>query len=118
MIDAAHGRGKYAVTNLGACGSTVLKKTSSPGQPYWVRPQYKALLANKWDIIVIMLGTNDANPNAWPVARGCGTVGAPSTENCQYADDFVSMISEVRKLGTNSSGASQAWPSNLHTSIC
>ena len=41
MIDAAHGKGRYAVTNLGACGSTVLKKTHSAGQPYWVRPQFK-----------------------------------------------------------------------------
>ena len=37
MIDATHGRGKYAVTNLGACGSTVLKKTPNHGQPYWDR---------------------------------------------------------------------------------
>jgi len=56
------------------------------------------LIANKWDIIVIMLGTNDANPDAWPVARGCGTVAAPTTSNCQYADDFQAMISEVRQL--------------------
>ena len=102
MIDAAHGKGGYAVTNLGACGSTVLKRTSNPDQPYWERPQYKTLIENKWDIIVIMLGTNDANPDAWPVARGCGTVAAPTTENCQYGDDFVAMIAEARKLGTNS----------------
>jgi hypothetical protein len=84
MIDAQQGKGRYAVTNLGACGSTALKKTPNKGQPYWERPQYKTLISNKWDVIVIMLGTNDANPNAWPVARGCGTVAAPSTENCQY----------------------------------
>jgi lysophospholipase L1-like esterase len=72
LIDGKYGRGKYAVTNLGACGSTVLKKTASRGQPYWERPQYKTLVSNKWDVIVIMLGTNDANPNAWPVARGEG----------------------------------------------
>ena len=48
---------KYKVTNLGACGSTMLKVSNSP---YWKRPQYKALTAGKWDIIIIMLGTNDA----------------------------------------------------------
>ena len=46
MIDAAHGKGRYAVTNLGACGSTVLKKTHSAGQPYWERPQYKVVGAS------------------------------------------------------------------------
>ena len=49
--------GKYAVTNLGACGSTMLKQSNSP---YWKRPQYTTLTTNKWDIIIIMLGTNDA----------------------------------------------------------
>ena len=62
------------------------------------RTDTQTLIANKWDIIVIMLGTNDANPDAWPVARGCGTVATPTTANCQYADDFVAMISEVRQL--------------------
>lgn len=32
MIDAAHGRGRYAVTNLGACGSTALKQAPT-GRP-------------------------------------------------------------------------------------
>ena len=35
----------------------MLKVSNSP---YWKRPQFKALTANKWDIIIIMLGTNDA----------------------------------------------------------
>ena len=47
----------YAVTNLGACGSTMQKAGDSP---YWQRPQYQTLIGNKWDIVVIMLGTNDA----------------------------------------------------------
>ena len=39
MLDQAS-PGKYSVTNLGACGSTMLKKSNSP---YWQRPQFKAL---------------------------------------------------------------------------
>ena len=35
----------YAVTNLGACGSTLLKKSNSP---YWERPQYKTLTVRLW----------------------------------------------------------------------
>lgn len=44
---------KYAVTNLGACGSTMQRKGDSP---YWQRPQFTALNSSKWDIVVIMLG--------------------------------------------------------------
>ena len=36
----------------------MLKVSNSP---YWKRPQYKALTAGKWDIIIIMLGTDDAS---------------------------------------------------------
>lgn len=66
---------KYAVTNLGACGSTMLKHSNSP---YWQRPQYKALTEAKWDVVVIMLGTNDAKdpgdggPNNW--LHDCGAL--------------------------------------------
>jgi hypothetical protein len=28
--------------------------------PYWKSATYKALVANKWDVIIVMLGTNDA----------------------------------------------------------
>ena len=35
----------------------MLKVSNSP---YWKRPQFKELTSKKWDIIIIMLGTNDA----------------------------------------------------------
>lgn len=105
LLDAAHGAGQYAVTNLGACGSTMLKKANSP---YWQRPQYKALTASKWDIIVIMLGTNDAKdpgdhgPNNWQ--HDCGGPDHTTTEGCTFAEDFRSMVELVRTLGTTSAG--------------
>ena len=64
--------GKFQVTNLGACGSTMLKGGDSP---YWKRPQYASLTNNTWDVITIMLGTNDAKdpnsggPNNWYVIQ-------------------------------------------------
>jgi hypothetical protein len=51
MLDESYPN-KYKVTNLGACGSTMMKGADSP---YWKRPQYKALTAAKWDIIIIMV---------------------------------------------------------------
>mgnify|MGYP000992413265 CR=1 FL=1 len=93
-LDEKYGEGKYAVTNLGACGSTMLKKGNSP---YWKRPQYKTLTENTWDIIVIMLGTNDSKdvgdkgPDNWRTEDN-GIHG-------DYAENYKSMIDVVRKLG-------------------
>ena len=88
---------KYKVTNLGACGSTMMKGADSP---YWKRPQYAALTAAKWDIIIIMLGTNDAKdagnhgPHNWP--HNCTGAGA---HTCPFAADYKSMVDLVRTLG-------------------
>jgi lysophospholipase L1-like esterase len=96
---------KYKVTNLGACGSTMLKVSNSP---YWKRPQYKALTAGKWDIIVIMLGTNDAKdpgdhgPNNW--LHNCGGPDHTTVEGCTFAEDYGSMIKLVKTLGTTPAG--------------
>jgi len=93
---------KYKVTNLGACGSTMLRNGDSP---FWKRPQYQALTAAKWDVIIIMLGTNDAKdkgnggPMNWP--HNCtGTTQL----TCPFSQDFKSMISLVKTLGTTSAG--------------
>jgi len=89
----------YKVTNLGACGSTMLKAGDSP---FWKRPQYQALTAGKWDIVVIMLGTNDAKdkgnggPANWP--HDCTGTGQLT---CPFAQDYASMIQLVETLGTS-----------------
>jgi len=78
---------QYTVTNLGACGSTMQKGADSP---YWKRPQFTTLTQNKWDVIIIMLGTNDAKdsidggPSNWV----CGTdLTNITVENCRFAQD-------------------------------
>jgi len=97
--------GKYDVTNLGACGSTMLKISNSP---YWKRPQYSTLTKGKWDIIIIMLGTNDAKdpgdhgPNNW--LHNCGGPDATTLSNCSFASDFHDMITVVKTLGTTPAG--------------
>ena len=88
MLDQKY-PGKYQVTNLGACGSTMLKGANSP---YWRRPQYKALTGAKWDIIIIMLGTNDAVGLAHTSMDTCK---GPTTLKCPFAQDFASMIEQV-----------------------
>lgn len=49
----------YKVTNLGACGSTMLKHGDSP---YWKRPQFQTLTENKWDIIIISARARAGTP--------------------------------------------------------
>lgn len=93
---------QYAVTNLGACGSTMQKGGDSP---YWQRPQYQTLISNKWDIVVIMLGTNDAKdpgdggPNNWH--DNCGpSINSLNLTACSFAQDYLAMIDVIRTLGT------------------
>jgi lysophospholipase L1-like esterase len=88
---------KYVVTNLGASGSTMLKNGSSP---YWKRPQYRTLVAAKWDIVIIMLGTNDAKTFNFP--HNCSH--PDEFDACTFTEDYGSMISLVRTLGTTSQG--------------
>jgi lysophospholipase L1-like esterase len=95
--------GKYAVTNLGACGST-MQKSPNGDSPYWQRPQYTTLTQNKWDILVILLGTNDAKdpidggPNNWH----CGTNDI-DMDTCPYVQDYLSMIALAQTLGRDAS---------------
>ena len=105
LLDAKYGVGKYTVTNLGACGSTMLKKGDSP---YWKRAQYTALTKGTWDIVTIMLGTNDAKdpgshgPNNWQ--HDCGGPKAPTLSGCSYASDYADMIKLVQGLGRTVEG--------------
>jgi len=112
LLDQGQGEGTYAVTNLGACGSMLLRNSSSP---YWARPQYTALIAGKWDIVVIMLGTNDAhNDCGAPGSRpGCssnwskdcgGVLGNASLDDCRFAADFAALVAVVKTLGTTPAG--------------
>jgi|TARA_B110000208_G_scaffold137747_1_gene166366 lysophospholipase L1-like esterase len=72
--------------------------------PYWKRPQYATLTANKWDIVTIMLGTNDAKdpgdhgPNNW--LHNCGGMDHTTLMNCSFASDYHDMITIVKGLGT------------------
>jgi lysophospholipase L1-like esterase len=104
LLDQAYGEGVYSVTNLGACGSTMLKGGNSP---YWERGQYKTLTSNKWDIITIMLGTNDAKDAESHAPSGqdnwhhdCSDEKGAHTAGCQFAADYKDMIDVVRTLGT------------------
>ena len=87
----------YKVTNLGEGGATMQTGADSP---YWLRPGFRALTAAKWDVIILMLGTNDAKdagsrgPHNWP--HGC--VG-PEALACPFAADYASFLKLLTQLG-------------------
>jgi acyl-CoA thioesterase-1 len=52
----------YNVSNFGVSGTNLEK---SVGQPYWDSAQYQPSHDFAPDIVIIMLGTNDAQPTVW-----------------------------------------------------
>merc|ERR1711974_81069 len=79
--------------------------------PYWNKSQYKLLTEGTWDIVVIMLGTNDADDrpfgprfhNNWHNGRNEGCE-KEDLSNCVFAADYRSFIDIVKKLGTTPTG--------------
>jgi len=77
---------RYIVTNLGACGAALQR---SADIPYRKRLQWQAALKVRADIIVIMLGHNDARPPNWRGASGA----------VQFEADFKTMLAALQHDG-------------------
>ena len=108
MLDAAKGANKYRVSNLGNSGKMMLKNSSAP---YWKTSQFSEFAAGTWDIVLLMLGTNDAhNTCGAPASRpGCSSdwdvdCGGPNatsaSTHCRFAQDFASMVEIALSRGT------------------
>eukprot|EP01079_Euglenida_sp_SAG-EU17-18_P011525 gene11525-313_t len=101
LLDARKGNGTYAVTNLGVCGTTLQKDGASP---WWNTPQFKALQNGKWDVVIVMLGTNDARdigsggPEHWPAA-GCDNATLETLAGCNYARDYAALLEVIKDAG-------------------
>jgi hypothetical protein len=76
----------YKVTNFGAGGRTMLKKGDNP---YWRTGPLKQALASKPQIVVLMLGTNDAKYHNW------GPLHA------EFPVDFKAMIEAFKNVSTS-----------------
>ena len=74
---------KHTVQNFGSSGCTLLKKGD---QPYWNDANFSASDAFKPDVVVVMLGTNDAKPQNW-------------SHKADFAGDYNSMLDHYRALG-------------------
>jgi acyl-CoA thioesterase-1 len=75
--------GKDSVQNFGTSGCTLLKRGD---KPYWTDANFAASDAFKPDLVVIMLGTNDAKPQNW-------------SHKGDFASDYASLIDHYRGLG-------------------
>lgn len=77
----------YIVTNLGACGAAMQRCSDLP---YRRRVQWEAAQRVRADIVVVMLGTNDARPPNWDTpARAL-----------DYEADYRALVHAMRAGGT------------------
>jgi len=102
ILDANHGNGTYSVTNLGICGASLQKNSPSP---WWNTGAYKTLVANRWDIVLVMLGTNDAHPQAWPDENHekCDNATLETLSQCNYANDYGALLDVIKTVGPDAS---------------
>jgi lysophospholipase L1-like esterase len=70
----------YAVANFGYNGATLL---SHGDKPYVKQKPYAAALADRADVVVIVLGTNDSKPQNWAHAS-------------EFAADYAALIRAFR----------------------
>lgn len=73
----------YSVMNFGTNGCTMLKKGN---KPYCDDPNFAAGTGFRPDIVVIMLGTNDAKPFNW-------------LHKDEFITDYLSLVEHYRNLG-------------------
>ena len=82
---------EYAVTNLGLHQRSLMEGPfeSSWGTnvPFTVSEQYKALVGNTWDVVVVMLGTNDAD------------IRPEKFDTKQFATDYTHLLTKIKSLG-------------------
>lgn len=72
----------YVVTNCGASGTTMMKNGNAP---YWNTGQFKSGTNSAPDIVIIMLGSNDAKAANW-------------VNQTNYIRDYTNLISVYRNL--------------------
>ena len=72
---------KYEVINLGLGGRTMMK---TGDMPYWNEQAYQDALNSEADIVIMMLGTNDAKTYQWT--------------RKEYHNDYVEMVKNMQNL--------------------
>lgn len=66
---------------------------------------YQALISNEWDVVVVMLGTNDARdagsggPEHWP-REHCDHATAETLPACPFAQDYAALVQVGQRRAT------------------
>lgn len=76
----------YTVINCGVSGTTMFKNSDAP---YWKTSRFQHALDADPQILIIALGTNDADPWRWNKLKG------------EFEKDYLDMVSEFRKNSKN-----------------
>ena len=74
----------YAVINCGVSGTTMFKNSDAP---YWKTDRFKKAVESDPQILVLALGTNDADPWRWNKWKQ------------QFKSDYLDMVNEFRRNG-------------------
>merc|ERR1712176_722244 len=87
------------------------------GKPWWNTGAYKTLVANRWDIVFVMLGTNDAAPDAqgyWPAEnhQACDRATPDTLSGCNYAKAYKELLDVIKSVGPD-----EATPPEVHIMI-
>lgn len=75
---------KYVIGNFGVSGATVFLNSSNP---YMLTPAFRAATLFEPQIVILMLGTNDANP-------------ALNESNTAFVSDYVRLVSQFKGLAS------------------
>ena len=85
------------VVNLGVDGRVLQRNTD---RSWWITSAYTKLVAETWDKVIIMLGTNDwfIPESDWtPEERAkCDVSTAAELEDCTYANDYKALIQATK----------------------
>ena len=85
----------WVTLNCGRGGATVIEGSY---YPYHKQPEYQKALASEPDVVIIMLGTNDANPKWWDDPnRKTSFQGTPHDE---FKTRYLALVDSFLKLPT------------------
>ena len=114
---------RFNVVNLGSSGATMCRAgkdaaDSSMSAGWWSRTVFSKLVSQRWDLAIVMLGTNDCKsgrhdgPDNFHLVQGgeADDYGAwlraqlGSTDKPTFAQDYAAFVALLRTLGTRSAG--------------
>lgn len=83
---------EWKAINCGISAATILDGTL---RPFHKMEQYNTALGSKANVIIIMLGTNDANPRWWDAERKTAFDGPPAAE---FKAGYLKLIKDLQVM--------------------